>query len=355
MGQWNSRTVRQLLAWYARHKRDLPWRRDARDPYRVWIAETLLQQTQTATVIPYYERFLARFPRVRALASASLDEVLKVWEGAGYYARARNLHRAAQEIVTRFGGEIPSTVEELMTLPGIGRYTAGAIASIAFGRDVPVVDGNVTRVLCRYFKITADPKSARTQNALWQRAEKLLPRGRAGDFNQALMELGATVCTPRAPRCDACPLARGCQARRLKMQDRLPAKRAKKKVPHYEIVVGIIWKRGKILIAQRPVEKLLGGLWEFPGGKRERNETRENCVARETREELGIEIAVGKKMATIHHAYSHFKITLHAFECRWVRGRPRALGCAAWKWVAPRELSQYAFPAANRKIIAQLI
>jgi A/G-specific adenine glycosylase len=347
--------IDQLLTWYAQHKRDLPWRRDARDPYRVWIAETLLQQTQVATVIPYYERFLARFPDVHALASASLDQVLKVWEGAGYYARARNLHRAAQEIVARFDGEIPSTVEELMTLPGIGRYTAGAIASIAFGRDVPVVDGNVTRVLCRYFKITADPKSARTQNELWQRAEKLVPRGRAGDFNQALMELGATVCTPRQPRCDACPLARTCQARRLNLQNQLPTKRAKKRLPHYEIAVGIIWKRGKILIAQRPAEKLLGGLWEFPGGHRKRNETRENCVAREVREELGIEVAVGEKIATIQHAYSHFRITLHAFACRWVRGRPRAIGCAAWKWVAPRELTQYAFPAANRKIIARLI
>jgi len=345
----------KLLAWYARHKRDLPWRRDAPDPYRVWIAETLLQQTQAATVIPYYARFLARFPNVRALASARLDEVLKVWEGAGYYARARNLHRAAQEIVARFGGEIPGTVEELLTLPGIGRYTAGAIASIAFGRDAPVVDGNVTRVLCRYFNITGDPKRARTQKELWQRAENLLPRGRAGEFNQAVMELGATLCTPRQPRCAACPLARGCAAQRLEMQDQLPAQRARKKLPHYDIAVGIIWKRGKILIAQRPAEKLLGGLWEFPGGHREKNESLAACVAREVREELGIEIAVGEEIATVEHAYSHFKITLHAFQCRWVRGRPRALGCAAWKWVAPRDLAQYAFPAANRKVIARLV
>ncbi len=344
----------KLLTWYAQHKRDLPWRRDTHDPYRVWIAETLLQQTQAATVIPYYARFLARFPNVRALASARLDEVLKVWEGAGYYARARNLHRAAQEIVARLGGEIPSTVEDLLTLPGIGRYTAGAIASIAFGRDAPVVDGNVTRVLCRYFNITGDPKSARTQKELWQRAENLLPRGRAGEFNQALMELGATLCTPRQPRCAACPLARGCAARRLNLQDQLPAKRVKKKLPHYDIAIGIIWKRGKILIAQRPAEKLLGGLWEFPGGHRRKNESLAACVAREVREELGIEIAVGEKMATVEHAYSHFKITLHAFQCRWVRGRPRALGCAAWKWVAPRDLTRYAFPAANRKIIARM-
>jgi A/G-specific adenine glycosylase len=347
--------AQKLLAWYARHKRDLPWRRDAPDPYRVWIAETLLQQTQAATVIPYYARFLARFPNVRALASARLDDVLKVWEGAGYYARARNLHRAAQEIVAGFGGEIPGTVEELLTLPGIGRYTAGAIASIAFGRDAPVVDGNVTRVLCRYFNIPGDPKRARTQKELWQRAENLLPRGRAGEFNQAVMELGATLCIPRQPRCAACPLARGCAARRLNIQDQLPAKRTRKKLPHYDIAVGIIWKRGKILIAQRPAEKLLGGLWEFPGGHREKHESLAACVAREVREELGIEIAVGEEMATVEHAYSHFKITLHAFQCRWVRGRPRAVGCAAWKWIAPRDLAQYAFPAANRKVIARLV
>lgn len=357
MCEWMSANsfATKLLDWYVQHKRDLPWRREARNPYRVWIAETLLQQTQAATVIPYYERFLARFPNVRALASASLNDVLKVWEGAGYYARARHLHRAAKEIVARFNGEIPSTVDELLTLPGIGRYTASAIASIAFGRDVPVVDGNVTRVLCRYFKITDDPKGAQTQKALWQRAEKLLPRGHAGDFNQALMELGATVCAPRHPQCAACPLKRGCLARRLNVQDQLPTKRARKKLPHHEIAVGVIWKRGKILIAQRPAEKLLGGLWEFPGGHRQKHETLAQCVAREVREELGIEVEVGKNIATIQHAYSHFRITLHAFECRWVRGRPRALGCATWKWVAPRDLEHYAFPAANRKIIARLM
>ncbi|MEW5719592.1 MAG: A/G-specific adenine glycosylase [Chloroflexota bacterium] len=345
----------RLLAWYARHKRDLPWRRDARDPYRVWIAETLLQQTQVATVIPYYERFLARFPNVRALASARLDDVLKAWEGAGYYARARNLHRAAKEIVARFGGEIPSTVEELRTLPGIGRYTAGALASIAFGRDAPVIDGNVTRVLCRYFKIVADPKSTRTQKELWKLAASLLPRGRAGDFNQALMELGATVCAPRNPECAACPLKRACLARRLNLQDKLPTKRTKRKLPHHQVAVGIIRKGNRILIAKRFARDLLGGLWEFPGGHRERNETLSHCVAREAQEELGIRIAVGEEFAAIDHAYSHFRITLHAFHCRWVSGRPRAIGCAAWKWIAPRDLGRYAFPAANRKIIAQLV
>jgi A/G-specific adenine glycosylase len=344
----------RLLSWYAENKRDLPWRRDAHDPYRVWVSEALLQQTQVATVIPYYDRFLARFPNVRALASARLDDVLKAWEGAGYYARARNLHRAAKEIVARFDGEIPSTVEELLTLPGIGRYTAGAIASIAFQRDAPVLDGNVTRVLCRYFKIADDPKNARAQKELWKLAETLLPRGHAGDFNQALMELGATVCAPRNPQCTVCPLKRSCLARQFNLQENLPTKRKKKKLPHHQVAVGIIWKGTCILIAKRFARELLGGLWEFPGGHHERHETLEQCVAREVREELGIQIAVGEEFAVVNHAYSHFKITLHAFHCRWLRGRPHAVGCAAWKWVTPRELAQYAFPAANRKIIAEL-
>ena len=344
----------RLLAWYTKNKRDLPWRRDVHNPYRVWISETLLQQTQVVTVIPYYERFLVRFPNVRALASARLDDVLKAWEGAGYYARARNLHRAAKEIVARFDSKIPSTVEELLTLPGIGRYTAGAIASIAFQRDAPVLDGNVTRVLCRYFKIANDPKSAKTQKELWKLAEALMPHGHVGDFNQALMELGATVCASRRPQCNVCPLKRNCLARRLNLQEKLPTKRKKRKLPHHQVAVGIIWKGKHILIAKRFANDLLGGLWEFPGGHREKNETLEQCVAREVREELEIQIAVGEEFATIDHAYSHFKITMHAFHCRWLRGRPRAIGCAAWKWIAPRDLARYAFPTANRKIIAQL-
>lgn len=315
----------------------------------------MLQQTQVATVIPYYERFVARFPSVHALADASLDEVLKTWEGAGYYARARNLHRAAQEIIVRFGGKIPGTGEELLTLPGIGRYTAGAIASIAFHRDAPVLDGNVMRVLCRYFNIAGDIKHSKTQNKLWKLIESLVPHGHAGDFNQAMMELGATVCAPRHPQCAMCPLKRSCIAKQKGIQEKLPTKRAKKKLPHHQVAVGVIWKRGKILIAQRNADDLLGGLWEFPGGHQEKNESLAKCVAREVREELGIKVKVEHEFATVDHAYSHFSITMHTFHCRWQSGRPRAMGCARWKWVAPRELSNYAFPAANRKVIATLV
>ena len=345
----------RLLHWYAGHKRDLPWRRDAHDSYRVWISETLLQQTQVATVIPYYERFLARFPTVHALATAPLDAVLKTWEGAGYYARARNLHRAAQEIVTRFGGRIPGTADELKSLPGIGRYTAGAIASIAFNRDVPLLDGNVIRVLCRYFNISQDPKAPTTLKLLWDLADRLVPPGHAGDYNQALMDLGATVCTPRNPACPACPLNRGCAARRLGIQEQLPSRRKRKILPHYEIAVGVVWKGNRILIAQRFARDLLGGLWEFPGGHQEPGESLKQCARREIHEELKIEVKVGKEFAAVEHGYSHFRITLHAFHCRYLRGRPQAIGCATYKWVTLRALSKYAFPAANRRVIEQLM
>ncbi|HEX7588908.1 MAG TPA: A/G-specific adenine glycosylase [Anaerolineae bacterium] len=349
------RFAARLVLWYAKHRRDLPWRRDAHDPYRVWISETLLQQTQVATVIPYYRRFLARFPTVRALAIAPLDDVLKAWEGAGYYARARNLHRAAQEIMARFGGRIPESVEELLTLPGIGPYTAGAIASIAFNQPAPILDGNVTRVLCRYFYITGDPKSGSTQKELWKLAKALVPHGRASKFNQALMDLGATLCTPRSPNCVACPIRRGCAARRVGIQEQLPTKAKKKTLPHHQVAVGIIWKRGKILIAKRFAKALLGGLWEFPGGHQEPGESLAECVGREIREELDLEVHVEKEFAAVDHAYSHFSITLHAFHCRWVHGRPRPIGCADCKWVLPGELKQYAFPAANRKIFDKLL
>lgn len=353
-----NRFARNLLAWYEKHKRDLPWRR-THDPYRIWLSEILLQQTRVEAVIPYYEKFLARFPDVIALAQAPLDDVLKTWEGAGYYARARNLHRAAQVVANERGGKFPRTVEGLLELPGIGRYTAGAIASIAFKVNAPVVDGNVMRVLCRYFGIREDPKAGATHAHLWELARELLPQGRAREFNQALMELGATICLPKNPRCLLCPVQRQCIARQEGLQNVLPVKRAKKELPHQIIAVGVIWKRvgsggASILIQQRLSEGLLGGLWEFPGGKVEAGERLEDCVAREVREELGIEVRVGKEIIAVDHAYSHFSITLHAFECEFVAGRVKISSAQRFKWVKPGELEQYAFPAANKKIIAAL-
>ncbi len=349
-----SAIVRPLLRWYDRQARDLPWRRTS-DPYAIWVSEIMLQQTQVETVKPYYERFLRRFPTVQRLARARLDTVLKQWEGLGYYSRARNLHRAAQHIVTRYGGHVPQAKTDLLGLPGIGAYTAGAIASIAFGGREPVVDGNVTRVLCRVFRLCTDPRDSTTRAEIWRIAEGLLPVKRVGDFNQALMELGSEVCLPRAPRCSECPLRRVCEAKRHGEETVLPLRQPRKKIPSYTIVVGVIHDRhGRVLIDKRKPEGLLGGLWEFPGGKKKSGETLQAALRREVHEELGIHIRVEEPLAVVDHAYSHFRIRMHAFACKYVSGEVRCIACSDAKWVLPASLKRYAFPAANLKIIQAL-
>jgi A/G-specific adenine glycosylase len=343
-----------LLAWFESNRADLPWRQD-RTPYTVWLSEIMLQQTQVATVIPYYERFLARFPTVEALADASLDEVLKLWEGLGYYSRARNLHRAAQVVAGEWGGEFPASVEGLMALPGVGRYTAGAIASLALGLDAPVLDGNVIRVLARLFDLTDDITQSSTRRTLWALVEEILPAGQAGPWNEGLMELGRLICTPRSPRCAVCPLAGRCLARERGTQEERPVRSPRKKTPHFDVTAGVIWgEDDHFLIAQRPLDGMLSGLWEFPGGKREPGETLPECLRREIREELGIEIRVGGQLATIKHAYTHFKITLYAFECWHIGGEPQAVECADWAWVRLDALDDYAFAATDQQIIAAL-
>jgi A/G-specific adenine glycosylase len=314
----------------------------------------MLQQTRVQVVVPYYARFLKRFPTVQRLAGARLDTVLKLWEGLGYYSRARNLHRAAKVIVARFDGHLPPTRNELLTLPGIGRYTAGAIASIAFGRREPLVDGNVTRVLCRVFRIEGSPKNLAVRQRIWSIAEELLPETNVGRFNQSLMELGSEVCQPRRPRCQDCPVRQICAARLHDKQDSLPARVPKKPLPSYVVAVGVIYRDGRILIDKRKPHGLLGGLWEFPGGKKRRGESLKAALRREVREELGVSIRVGPLLAVVDHAYSHFRVHIHAFECTHVSGEPRCIACADLKWVRPSDLGRYAFPAANNKIIQAL-
>ncbi|MBU2261259.1 MAG: A/G-specific adenine glycosylase [Proteobacteria bacterium] len=348
-GQFSKR----LLSWYDRQARPLPWR-ETRDPYKIWVSEVMLQQTQVKTVEAYYGRFIGLFPSVEALARAAPDEVMKQWEGLGYYGRARHLHQAAREVVERFGDRLPDTLEDLVSLPGIGRYTAGAILSIAFGKPEAVLDGNVIRVLSRIFHVTDDVRKRSTEKALWSLAASLLPKRRIREYNQALMELGALVCRVRNPACLECPVSRMCEAKRLSIQRELPVKSPRKPVPHYQVTAGVIRRGDRLLITRRPPKGLLGGLWEFPGGKQEPGEKLEDCLKREIREELGINVEVGVHLTSVEHAYTHFRITLHAFECRYRGDRIRLIGADAYRWILPRELDRFALPAADHKIIALL-
>lgn len=343
-----------LLAWWDAGRADWPWRRSD-DPYHIWVAEVMLQQTQIVTVLPYYARWLAQFPTVAALAAASLDQVLKVWEGLGYYSRARNLHAAARKVVTERKGELPQTAEEWQKLPGIGRYTAGAIASIAFHQPVPILDGNITRVLTRLTDLSDDITRSATRTQLWRIAADLVPSQRPGDFNQALMELGQRLCLPAAPHCHECPLAVACLARARGAQLERPVRPARRPIPHYQVAAGVIWREdGRLLITQRPADGLLGGLWEFPGGKQEPDESLPQTLQREIREELAIEIAVEALLLTLKHAYTHFRITLHAFQARYLTGTIQHLGVADHAWVWPAELDNYPFAATDRQIVAHL-
>ncbi len=345
---------RRLLRWYHQHARDLPWRQTS-DPYAIWISEIMLQQTQVDTVIPYYLRFLKSFPTVSKLAHAHLDTVLKHWEGLGYYSRARNMHRAAQVIHKDLNGAFPDTHAGLLKLPGIGRYTAGAIASIAFGRPEPLVDGNVARVFCRLFAIDKDPKSTAVQQRLWDMAGELVQGKQPGNLNQALMELGALICRPKQPDCQGCPLQGQCLALAQGKQDHLPIAGPKKKIPLRTVALGIIWRNGKILIDQRHPQGHLGGLWEFPGGKRQGREALTETLKREVREEIGIEITVRERMMVVNHAYSHFRVRLYVFECDYLSGKPQAKDCVQIKWVPPKQLKRYAFPGANQVMIDRIL
>jgi len=344
---------RKLAAWYRAHARDLPWRR-TKDPYAIWLSEVMLQQTRIDQGLPYYQRFIRTLPTVQALAEASEDDVLKLWEGLGYYGRARNLLKAARFIVSQRGGDLPTTAAGWQALPGVGPYTAGAVASIAFGEAVPVLDGNVIRVLSRLFDIDACVDDAAGKRLLWQTARELLPARRPGDFNQALMELGACVCLPDQPACTDCPLAAHCEACRKGIQQQRPVRKSKRAAPHREVVVAAIRNGGRYLIGKRLSQGLLGGLWEFPGGQVRAGESHEHALRRELQKELGIEVKVGGLLAVVDHAYTHFKVTLNVYVCESVGGTPESRNHSELRWVAPEDFHVYAFPGANRKFMPLL-
>lgn len=344
----------KLLSWYDSNKRSTAWR-DTGNPYHIWVSEIMLQQTRVDQMESYFTRFINVFPTIEDLASAEEDKVLKAWEGLGYYSRARNMLKTAREVVTKFNGKIPETYDQLLDLPGIGPYTAAAISSIAYGHGNAVLDGNVVRVLSRLFKISSDPGKTMIKAEMMEIAKKLLVSERPGDFNQAIMELGACVCTPKTPKCNVCAVSSKCRAY-IELDDPtiLPKKKKKKLKPHYQVVAGLIWRDYEVLIAQRPENGMLGGLWEFPGGKQEEGESFEECLVREIREELDFEIVVEDPLHSIDHSYSHFKITLHLYCARYFSGRPKAVGCADWCWISPDRFDDFAFPKSDLKIIDYL-
>jgi A/G-specific adenine glycosylase len=322
----------------------------------------MAQQTRLETVQGYFVRWMERFPTVEALAQASQHDVLKQWEGLGYYARARNLHRAAQVVVEEYAGKVPDRREELLRLPGIGAYTAGAILSMAYGRHEPVLDGNAKRVFSRIADISESVDDHQVVVSLWQMAASLVDGaepGMAGVVNEAIMELGALICTPASPRCLVCPLADLCRSAENGTQHCRPVRSRRKATPHYDVTAGIIWQGephgSALLIAQRPQDGMLGGLWEFPGGKAEASDPDlPACLRREIREELGVKVEVMELLTTVAHAYTHFRITLHAYHARHLSGTPKAIGCDDWRWVQVRDLDEFPFPVTDQKIIQAL-
>lgn len=345
--------VRDLLVWYDQMKRKLPWR-ETSDPYRIWVSEVMLQQTQVDTVIPYYHRFLTAFPDLETLARAPLQEVLKIWENLGYYSRARNLHVSAGIIVTRFGGRVPDEEKALKTLPGIGPYTAGAILSIAYGQATPAIDGNVRRILCRLFALQDPVDHPQTQKQLDQIASGLVPRNRPGDYNQALMDLGATICRAKMPGCAPCPLTVHCRSHAMGSQDLLPIMTKRAPVPLRQAAAAVIRDRmGRLLMVQRPASGLLASLWTFPGGFFQDSGDRGIMLKKRVLEDLGLYVRIGPLLTSVHHAYTHFRIALHAYEARITK--VQSTTCPAWVWASPEDLAKMPLSKIDRMLIKAIL
>lgn len=342
-----SRIAPELLTWYRQHKRSLPWR-DHPDPYAVWVSEIMLQQTRVETVIPYFERWLAAFPTVADLAATDEQDVLNLWEGLGYYSRARNLHKAAKVVVMDYGGKLPETAEALKKLPGIGRYTAAAVASMAFGRDAAALDGNIRRVYARIFNVEEPLGSTQVEKVFWDLAEQHLPHGEAGDYNQALMDLGAMICTPRSPNCEACPVQIHCEAYQLDIQDMRPVPKAKKKVPHHVHAAAVIVQEGRVLLAQRPPDGLLGGMWEFPNGRVNGNPAED--LAPVIEREYQLKVRRVAPLGEVRHAYTHFKVTEFAFHAELIQSSEQE----NLRWVGLDELDDYPMGKIDRQIAKKL-
>ncbi len=344
-----SPVAKALLTWYEKNARVLPWR-ETRDPYAIWVSEVMLQQTRVQTVLSYYRRWMESFPTIDALAEADLDLVLSRWEGLGYYRRAHNLRQAAQYVVANLGGKLPRNIDELRQLPGIGPYIAAAIAALSFNQNVIALDGNLRRVISRVMDLDLDPRTPEGERQVRTWAFSRLPRGSASEFNQAWMDLGSLICTPRSPSCEQCPLKLQCESYTNGTQALRPVRSPKSPIPHREVAAGVLLRNGKVLIGRRPPDGLLAGLWEFPGGTKEPGETLPQCLQREWQEELGVSVEIDRFLGKFEHAYTHFRVTISAYLCHLLGGEPAALEHSEILWVSPHNLGDYPMGKIDRMI-----
>ncbi|QDS97502.1 A/G-specific adenine glycosylase [Adhaeretor mobilis] len=349
--KWKQTFRRKLLAWYAKHERDLPWRRSS-DPYRVWVSEVMLQQTQVETVKAYFQRFMKAFPTVRKLAAADEQQVLLLWEGLGYYRRARGLHAAAKVIVEEHGGKFPSDVHTLMKLPGIGRYTAGAIVSIAFDKPAPILEANTIRLFARLVGYREDPTKSAGQKVLWATAEKLLPKKNVARFNQALMELGSLVCKPAMPMCSECPAKSVCETNRLGLQAEIPASKKKQKFTDVREAAVVVRKKNQLLVRQCAEGERWAGLWDFPRFEVDAEGPLfvHKELATKVADQTGIVIGNAQLMKTLKHGVTRFRITLDCYDAEFKSGRVRSSKAKPVRWIDAKELAELPLSVTGRKI-----
>lgn len=343
---------KKLLNWFSIYGRDLPWRKTY-TPYHIWISEIMLQQTQMKRATAYFNHWMEKFPDITNIAKSSEEELMKLWEGLGYYSRARNIFKTAKILVQAHNSELPADHKTLLKLPGIGRYTAGAIMSLAFNQEYAIVDANIERLYARLFNIDTPVKSKENQHFIWRQAKELIPQGKARYFNQALMELGGLICLPKNPKCGQCPISGHCAALGLKVTDKRPVPVKLPDSISIEMVTGLLAHNGKIFIQKRPENDAWGGLWEFPTGRLKRNETPEQALKREYQEKTELKINDLKKITTVKHSYTKYRVTLHCFSCGLenVQSKPTLHAAQEYRWVIPKELARFAFPAGHRKLI----
>ena len=345
----NKNFTQKVISWYIKNKRPLPFRA-SKDPYKIWLSEIMLQQTQVKTVLPYYERWIKKFPTLKTVSLSKLDSLLKIWEGLGYYRRCINFYNASKIVIDNYNGKIPDKKKDFLNLPGVGEYTASAVLSIAFSKPFPVLDGNVKRVMSRIMGI----KNLSNYNLrkINKSLEQSICKSKPGDFNQGLMEIGALICRPINPKCDECPLNENCYALGTGHPDNFPVKNVRKSRPQYDVVVAIIWRDSKFYIQKREIDKMLGGLWEFPGGIVKKGEDPKITLKHKVFKKCGIDLNIHKKVGIVYHAFSHFTIRLSGYFCS-EKNTP-IKESATRKWIYKKNIKDYTFPKANHKLFSQI-